>query len=81
MSAALDSRDFQGETWDRLRQHLETELAKLRAANDNETLDAVQTALLRGEIRRVKNLLALPARPGKPPPITLMGNEDRKFLA
>lgn len=77
----FDPRDFQTDAWARLRQHLEAELAKLRAANDNEQLDAVQTALLRGEIRRVKNLLALDKRPGKPIPITLLGDEDRKFLA
>lgn len=75
----LAPRDFNTETWARLREHLESELAKLRARNDDELLDAVKTAALRGEIRRIKTLLALDKRPGNQPPLTLIA-DDSKFV-
>ena len=73
----LDLRDFNTETWARLREYLEAELARLRARNDDNLSD-LETASLRGEIRRIKTLLALDKRPGNQPPLTLIA--DEKFI-
>lgn len=56
--------------WMRLREHLEHELALLRAQNDDDR-DPVATAHIRGEIARLKTLLALDSEPSEQPPITL----------
>ena len=56
--------------WLRLKQHLEDELALLRVQNDDDR-DPVATAHLRGEIARIKTLLALDSEPSEQPPITL----------
>jgi hypothetical protein len=46
-------------TWVFIRNHAEKEIARLRERNDAR-LDAAQTAELRGEIKALKALLALP---------------------
>jgi hypothetical protein len=51
--------DFQSVTWRRLRAHLEGELTVLRATNDMPSLDSINTAVTRGSIAAIKNLLAL----------------------
>lgn len=56
--------------WMRLREYLEHELALLRAQNDDDR-DPVATAHIRGEIARLKTLLALDSEPSEQPPITL----------
>ena len=42
--------------WTRIKAHLETELALLRERNDR-SLEAIETATLRGEIKAVKIML------------------------
>lgn len=54
----LDLNDRQSPTWRKLVKHYEQRLRELRAKNDND-LDAISTAKLRGAIREVTNLLAL----------------------
>ncbi len=54
----LDLSDRQSPTWRKLKNHFETRLAELRARNDND-LDVLTTAKLRGEVRVYKELLAL----------------------
>lgn len=60
----LNAADAQGETWQKLKRHLEAELAKRRQENDKD-LDAEQTAKLRGRINELKRILTL----DKPLPI------------
>lgn len=50
--------------WTRLRAYLEERLQTLRETNDND-LDQVQTARLRGEIRTIKQLLDVGQPPAK----------------
>ncbi len=54
----LDLSDRQSATWRKLKKHFETRLAEMRARNDND-LDVLTTAKLRGEVRVYKELLAL----------------------
>lgn len=53
-------------TWLRLKKHLESELAIARLKNDDEKLDPIQTAMIRGRIKTLKSILALET----PPPVT-----------
>lgn len=46
-------------TWVRLKAHLEDELALQRARNDNAKLTEAETASLRGNISRLKAIIAL----------------------
>jgi hypothetical protein len=62
VSDPLTRADFQTRTWDRLAAHLEARLAAHRADNDNR-LDEVKTATLRGRIAEIKELLALAQEP------------------
>jgi hypothetical protein len=52
--------DFQTATWRRLTQTLEAELQQLRESNDVVSNDPVKTAVIRGQIKAVKKMLALP---------------------
>lgn len=54
----LDLNDRQSPTWRKLAKHYEQRLRELRAKNDND-LDPLSTAKLRGEIKATLNLLAL----------------------
>lgn len=45
--------------WARLKAHFEAELQVLRARNDNPKLTEAETAALRGNISRLKAILAL----------------------
>ncbi|MGH8430422.1 MAG: hypothetical protein ACREUF_08470 [Solimonas sp.] len=65
----LSHNDRNSPAWVKLRKHMEARLQSLRARNDND-LDPIATAKLRGECRVLKNLLAL----GKPDPA--MGADD-----
>ncbi len=47
-------------TWRFVRAWAESSLMKARERNDNVNKDATQTAALRGEIRILKELIALP---------------------
>ena len=59
----LTDYERQGETWQKIKAHLEQKLAGLRERNDAD-LDPIETARLRGEIRAVKLMLLL----GEAPP-------------
>lgn len=54
----FDLNDRNSPTWRKLREHLQEKLQSLRARNDSD-LDAIATAKLRGEIRAIRNTLAL----------------------
>lgn len=69
----LLAHDLQSPTWTKLRRHLEARRETLRRKNDNPNLDSVQTALLRGELRAVLNLLAL----GSPGPGDVVADEEQ----
>lgn len=45
--------------WARLKNHLLAKLAETRGKNDDESLDALGTAQLRGQIKCLKGLIAL----------------------
>ncbi len=55
----LTSNDKVSSLWLRLRAHLEDRLADARRRNDQPELPEQQTAVLRGEIRSLKRLIAL----------------------
>jgi hypothetical protein len=57
-SFALTDRDKASDVWLRLRAHLTDRLADARLRND-QVLSEPETAMLRGEIRCLKRLLAL----------------------
>jgi hypothetical protein len=48
------------DTWRFVQEHANAELARLRERNDGD-LDPTQTAMLRGQIKALKKLLALGA--------------------
>ena len=48
------------ETWIFVRSHCENKLAELRERNDNLSLDEHRTAVLRGRIYGLKEILDLP---------------------
>lgn len=58
MTDPLTRADFESRTWDRLRALLEQRLAAQREQND-QRLDEVKTAHIRGRIAELKELLAL----------------------
>jgi hypothetical protein len=58
LSADLNQNDFNSATWQKLRLHLEARLITLRARND-ASMNAEDTARLRGQIAELKTLLAL----------------------
>lgn len=51
--------DTTSPTWHALEQHAQAQIATLRERNDSPSLDAMQTAELRGRIATWKQLLAL----------------------
>jgi len=55
----LDRIDLTSPTWSKLKKHLQAVQHKLRTRLEDPNLDPVQTALIRGELRRIRNLLAL----------------------
>lgn len=57
----LTQEDFKSPTWQRVSDHLETNLAMARQQND-KNLNAEETANLRGRISALKELLNLPKR-------------------
>lgn len=57
--------DIVSPTWQKLKTHLEHELATARVKNDDEKLDEIQTAMTRGRIKTLKSILALE----NPPPV------------
>lgn len=67
----LDAGDLASGTWRKLRIHLEKQRDDLRAQNDNQALDPIETAALRGRIKAITNLLEL----GKPPTLADAADE------
>lgn len=63
MQHLLTPDDFRSATWRRLTQALQKQLERLRELNDEPFRDAVATAGLRGEIKAVKQILALGLEP------------------
>lgn len=59
MSQHLRPEDFRTESWKRLTKHLQERLQELRESNDMPSLDAEKTALIRGQIKAVKEILDL----------------------
>ena len=51
-------------TWKALENWARLELQAARERNDHARNDAIKTALIRGEIARLKKILALPNEPG-----------------
>lgn len=54
--------DTNGHTWKAIDAHLRGRLLRCREKNDNQKLDPIDTAALRGEIAVIKDLLALPTQ-------------------
>ena len=49
-------------TWKAIQAFAQKRLSELRAENDRTSLDATQTAVIRGRIASLKDLLALPEK-------------------
>lgn len=64
---ALKDSDLHSDTWRGLKQHLAERLAFWRGQNDGEHNDATKTALIRGRIAMLKDLLALDPKLNPPP--------------
>ncbi len=60
---SLSYEDRNSGTWARLKAMLEQELATQRARNDSPALGADQTAVTRGRIAQIKEILALGETP------------------
>lgn len=84
MAEPLTPEDFETRTWERFAAHLTARIDALREEND-QFLDDVKTARIRGRIAELKELLALEAqatearasrgRAGEPPqPSSPLGN-------
>jgi hypothetical protein len=69
----LDLSDRQSPTWVKLKKHLQDRRDVLRRKNDNPNLDLTQTAVLRGSLREISNLLAL----GEPGPGLMVADEEQ----
>lgn len=54
----LNELERMSPVWLRIKANAERELELLRQQNDSETLDERKTALIRGEIKALKKLLA-----------------------
>ena len=67
--ARLDARS---ETWLFVQGHCSRRIQELRASNDSAILDDRRTAVLRGQIRAMKEILDLP----KPKPQIHVEEED-----
>lgn len=63
-------KDFKTDTWDRLVSVLHESRASLREQLESVALNNEQTFILRGELRAIRNLLAL----DKPDPATAPGS-------
>lgn len=72
MSEVLNRVDLDSQAWHKLERYYVARLADLRAQNDNSTLTVEKTAVLRGRIQEVKDLLAL----ATPAPVTAVNPVD-----
>ena len=64
--------DVRSETWLFIQRHCSRRIQELRASNDSAILDDRRTAVLRGQIRAMKEILDLP----KPKPQIHVEEED-----
>lgn len=55
----LSPHEAESSTWKKIKAHLESELRDRRDWNDSKSLDATETAFVRGEIARLKKLLKM----------------------
>lgn len=55
----LTDADRASPLWDRLVHHFEDTIERLHRENEQESLDPVQTALKRGEIKALRRLMLL----------------------
>ncbi len=74
MSEILRREDFRSESWKRLTKHLQERLQQLRESNDAPSFDAEKTALIRGQIKMVKEILDLQAQASSSSPDDDLGN-------
>ena len=51
--------ELESSVWKKLKEHLDAELIERRTYNDGESLDAVATAMIRGEIKHIKRMLRI----------------------
>lgn len=63
MNGNLDQTDFRSQTWRRIERRLQQRLDTLRAVND-QALDPIKTATLRGRIAMLKEMQRWPS--GRP---------------
>ena len=59
MKPVLVPHELQSELWLKLKQYFESELAERRSYNDGKSLDPIETAFIRGDIDRLKKLIAI----------------------
>lgn len=55
--------ELESGAWQKIKAHLETELAERRAYNDGESLTERETAVVRGQIKEIKRLLKMGDQP------------------
>jgi len=58
----LERADFETRTWERLAAHMHARIATHRESNDRPQNTELQTAIVRGRIAELKELLALPEK-------------------
>lgn len=58
--------DQYSDTWIFISKWAESELTRLRESNDSTKLDDSQTSTMRGRIKQLKELLALPNKKERP---------------
>jgi len=68
--------DPYSDTWVFIRSRCEQRLAELRESNDNPNLGFDQTAMIRGRIAQIKEVLALPEPEVSAPAYENDGMED-----
>lgn len=69
----LEDYEIKSPLWHRLKEHMESELTRLREKNDS-MLDATETARVRGRIQQIKDFLSLELEPPTPPAGTVSGD-------
>lgn len=52
--------------WLKVKEHIEQEISRLRKENDNPALGPEKTALIRGQIKSLQNMMLLEDRPPVP---------------
>lgn len=63
----LEPHEIQSPLWAKLQEHMEQQLADLRRRNDQD-LDEIKTAKLRGRLLQIREFLLLASPPGDPEP-------------